>query len=113
MAHLAGVSRHGADLHSARLCYAILDRADIRNARQRGANLVWARLEGAGLIGARLEKANLRQAYLEGASLGSARMWDDAQSHARTMIRFSPRKSAAIAAISRPPSRLATNVRWS
>ena len=37
------------------------------------------------------------------------RMWNDAQSHARTMTRFSPRKSAATAATGRRPNLLSAD----
>jgi hypothetical protein len=49
---------------------------------------------------------------IEQAIARLARVWDDAQAQAHE-DRVGPRKSAAIAATSRPADRLTTHIRWS
>jgi uncharacterized protein YjbI with pentapeptide repeats len=68
-----------ANLKGAYLKWANLKGANLKGANLKWANLKWANLEGANLKGAylkwaNLERANLKGAYLEGANLEGANL---------------------------------------
>ncbi len=73
-ADLRYANLRGADLESADLRYANLGRADLESADLRYANLGRANLRGANLRGADLESADLRYANLGRANLRGANL---------------------------------------